>query len=143
MKTTKGGGSMTTIATFEINTVEDLNQLMDCDIANYSHAEHLANRATEITGEKYLPVSRESTLPKCSIVRAPKVGDVVSRQYNGDANYVGVVVSISSTFKKVTVETDEGYYVSFYRVKNTGAWRESKSPFYMVKGVVNARNPHL
>lgn len=72
------------------------------------------------------------------IVQLPKIGDCVSRAFNGDYYPAGKVTSISKSGKVVT--TSDG--TKFYRVRETSAWRADKT-WWMTAGHVSKRNPEF
>lgn len=88
--------------------------------------------------DAYLPVDRgQYVRPQFAIEEKPQVGDEVSKAFNGDAYPVGRIVRVSKTFKRI--ETSEG--AVFFRRPN-GGWRCGRT-WWLVKGVVNERNPHF
>lgn len=106
------------------------------EIKDFEAATALAASATRLTGETYLPVDQGSGhWPRYDVVKAPKVGDVVSRGFNGDYYPVGTIVKITHNFKRV--ECNDG--TVFWRRKNTGGWRDGG--FWMVQGTRDERNP--
>lgn len=89
------------------------------------------------TGDKYLPCDYGShRSPRFEVVRLPKVGEPVSKSFNGDSYPEGVIVSVSKTYRKITTSTG----LSFYRVGMTGGWRENGT-WWLTPGHINERNP--
>jgi hypothetical protein len=74
--------------------------------------------------------------PRYDVIRLPKVGDKVSKEFNGDSYPCGVIVKISKTLKAIT--TDGGDV--FYRIRQTGAWR-NQGTWSLTKGHVEKQNP--
>lgn len=107
------------------------------EIKTYSQIEEYAKELTENTGILHLPCDYGlHRSPRFEAVAVPQVGDKVSKGFNGDYYPEGEVVSVSSTYKKITTSTG----VSFYRVKNTGSWRADQT-WWLVRGHVDERNP--
>lgn len=59
-----------------------------------------------------------STSPRYDVIVAPKVGDKVSRYFNGDLYPDGVIEHISSSLRKIRTSTG----TTFWRRKQTGSW---------------------
>lgn len=98
----------------------------------------IAAKLTEVTGDLYLAVDGgPHSRPRFSVFKAPKVGDEVSKGFNGDYYPCGKIVAISKTMKKIV--TDDG--TVFYR-RSTTRWLDGGT-FVMVRGVHNERNPHF
>ena len=95
----------------------------------------LAQKATEQFGTLYLPTSRNGS--NFGIVKAPKIGDLVSHYFNGDYTPCGEVVRITPKF---TVITSTGN--RFSRNKDTGTWLEGGT-FSLIEGHIDERNPHI
>lgn len=76
--------------------------------------------------------------PRYDVQELPRVGDFVSKGFNGDYYPVGTIKSISAgpAFRKITTEDGS----TFWRVKQTGCWREGGT-WSMVKGRHDERNP--
>ena len=75
--------------------------------------------------------------PRYDVIEAPRVGDEVSKSFNGDYYPCGNIVAISQTKKKITTSTGE----SFYRRKDTGKWLSG--PFALIKGVESRLSPEF
>lgn len=109
------------------------------DCSSKEHADTLARYLTAMTGDAYLGCDEGAgTYPRYRVVQAPKVGDFVSKSFNGDSYPVGTVTKISPTW---IVTTDVGK--KFRRWKESGGWREQGRGFWMVKGHLDERNPHF
>lgn len=88
--------------------------------------------------QEFLPVDRGQWVrPQFAIEEKPQLLDEVSKSFNGDSYPVGRISRISKTFKRI--ETSDGYV--FTRQKN-GGWR-CGGTWWLIKGVVNERNPHF
>lgn len=99
----------------------------------------IATYVTAMTGETYLPTDASaSTSPRYDICRAPKVGDLVSRAFNGDAYPEGTIEKITKTWQ-VTTSTGQ----KFLRYKNTAGWKMAGRGCWMVGGHIDERNPHF
>lgn len=77
-----------------------------------------------------------SVSPRYDVIKLPKVGDKVSKAFNGDSYPCGVIVKISKTLKAIT--TDGGDV--FYRVRQTGSWRTAGT-WSLQAGHVYTQNP--
>lgn len=109
------------------------------DWKDFATVEKLAAELTALTGKLHLGTdATESTSPRYDIIEAPKVGDEVSKGFNGDYYPCGKIIKVSKTFQ---VTTDTG--AKFRRYKNTGGWRQAGRGFWMVSGVRDERNPHF
>jgi len=107
------------------------------DFASFADAESMVKYLVAMTGETYLPVDEGSgTYPRYRVIKAPKVGDEVSRCFNGDYYPCGKITKITPTWQ---VTTDGGQ--KFRRFKASGGWRETGRGFWMVAGVHDERNP--
>lgn len=74
--------------------------------------------------------------PRHDVIRAPVVGDRVSRTFNGDYYPAGVVVRVSDSFRRVA--TDVG--VVFYRRGLSSSW-VSDGTWSMAAGWRDEKNP--
>jgi len=109
------------------------------DFEFFEQAESMARYLTAMTGETYLGCDEgEGHWPRYRLVLAPKVGDFVSKSFNGDSYPVGTITKISPTW---IVTTDVGK--KFRRWKDSGGWREQGRGFWMVHGHHDERNPHF
>lgn len=109
------------------------------DWKDFAIVERLAMYLTAMAGKTYLPTdATESTSPRYDIIEAPKVGDKVSRGFNGDYYPEGEIVKITKGWR---VTTSTG--AKFNRFKNTSGWREVGKGFWMVHGHIDERNPHF
>ena len=110
------------------------------DWKDYATVERLSKYLTAMTGKTYLPVDHGPHVgPQFDIIEAPKMGDDVSRGFNGDYYPCGKIVKITKSWR---VTTSEGNV--FNRRKNTAAWVEvGGGPFCLVPGIRDERNPHF
>lgn len=107
------------------------------NIKSWTEIRVYAEELTAKTGIMYLPCDYgKHRSPRYEAIAAPRVGDAVSKRFNGDSYPAGYVVSVSPTYKKITTSTG----VSFYRVKNTGSWRNDGT-WYLVHGHHSEWNP--
>lgn len=106
---------------------------------DFATVEKIAAHLTEKLGYLWLPVDRtESTSPRYDVMVAPRVGDKVSRGFNGDYYPDGEIVKITPTFQ---IKTSNGH--TFRRVKNTSTWIMSGGTWGLVSGHIDERNPHF
>jgi hypothetical protein len=73
--------------------------------------------------------------PRYDVIEAPKVGDKVSRAFNGDFYPEGIIVKVSASYRRV--ETSTG--VVFFRRRQSAVW--SDGTFSMVQGHISRLNP--
>ena len=107
------------------------------DIKSFAYAQTLAQILTEKFGTIYLATDAgESTSPRYDVQEAPKVGDKVSKSFNGDSYPCGTIVKITPTWQ---ITTDTG--AKFRRYKESGAWRQTGRGFWMISGHHDERNP--
>lgn len=109
------------------------------DFKSFAEAHTLAEWATQYTGETYIACTDGSYF---EIIKAPKVGDDVSRGFNGDYDHVGKIVRITANWM-VVAEDAEGNQTKFNRRKNTACWKAIGGYGSMVGGIVNRRNPEF
>jgi hypothetical protein len=89
------------------------------------------------TGIPHMLVDRGSgTYPRYAVIRTPKVGDPVSRAFNGDYYPDGEIAKISPSLKVITTTTN----TRFYRWQESGWWR-ANGMWTMVHGHHDERNP--
>ena len=109
------------------------------DFRTFEQAKRMAGYLSFMTGATYLPVDEgESVSPRYRVIKAPVIGDDVSRSFNGDSYPCGKIVKITPTWQ---VTTDQG--TKFRRYKETGGWREAGRGSWMIAGIHNERNPHF
>lgn len=109
------------------------------DFKTFADAEAMAVRANALHGGRlvYIPTDAGSSVsPRYDVQEAPKVGDMVSRGFNGDYYPAGQIVKISKSLKRI--ETDTGKV--FFRVRQTGSWRNDGT-WSMVQGHRKELNP--
>lgn len=95
------------------------------------------NAAREVpTAPTYIPVDNGSGVsPRYDVIEAPRLGDVVSRGFNGDYYPEGTIVKISASLRRI--ETSTG--AVFFRKRQSARW--SDGTFSMVAGTIDERNP--
>lgn len=112
---------------------------MENRFATLVEAEVAATKLTEAStdGTVYIAYDAGYVYNPFEVAALPKVGNEVSREFNGDAYPCGKIVKISPTYSKITTDTG----VTFTRVAPM-AWREGgkKGVFWMVAGVVSKYN---
>lgn len=106
---------------------------------DYGVVERIAAAVTKYVGELHIAVDRgQGVSPRLDIILAPKVGDEVSKSFNGDTYPMGTITKISPSMHVITTSTG----AKFYRQgKNSGTW--AKGSFYLIPGKVYEQNPHL
>lgn len=116
---------------------EDLHSWHDFD--NLEIVEKVAESATKLTGELYIPINNGIYTSKTfDVIKAPYIGEPVSKEINGDLRPCGYIKTISKSLKKIT--TTEGY--TFYRKKQTGQWLYAKY-FSLISGHITEFNLHV
>jgi hypothetical protein len=107
------------------------------DWKTLERAEAVAEQLNEAADDMlYIAIDNgPSVSPRFDVIKAPKVGEQVSRYFNGDSYPEGEIVKISATLKRV--ETSTG--AVFFRRKQSGVW--SDGTFGMIAGHHNERNP--
>ena len=109
------------------------------DFKTFQQAQRMAGYLTFMAGEIYLAADEGTGVsPRYRVIKAPKVGEEVSKSFNGDSYPCGKIVKITPSWQ---VTTDTG--AKFRRYKESGGWRETGRGFWMVAGVHDERNPHL
>jgi hypothetical protein len=109
------------------------------DIKNFEQCEELAKKVTEVSGVEYQAADAgEHVSPRYSIFVPPKVGDKVSKSFNGDSYPCGEIVRITP---KQMVITSTGH--KFNRRKNSAGWKQVGGYSWMIGGHVDERNPHF
>jgi len=79
--------------------------------------------------------------PRFDVQKLPKIGEDVSCAFNGDYYPCGKIVSISKSLRVIVAE-EQGHKRAFYRVRNTGSWRNNGT-WFLVSGHINKRNPEF
>jgi hypothetical protein len=109
------------------------------DWRTMERARDISRQLTAKTGTLYIPVDRGSnTSPRYDVIKAPALGDKVSKYFNGDSYPAGEIVKISPTMKRI--ETSTG--AVFYRERQSGAWVEGGT-WSMQAGHHEERNPSV
>lgn len=105
------------------------------DIKSWAFCHTLAQMLSMYSkdGTRYLPTQNQSGT-EFDVIVAPKVGDEVSRGFNGDYYPCGKITKITPTWQ---ITTDTG--AKFRRVKESAAWKETRGSFWMVNGVHDER----
>lgn len=89
------------------------------DWTSFEQVEEIAKKLSDFVGLEYLAVDNgEWAYPRFDVVEAFKVGDKVSKAFNGDYYPAGVIVSVSKSHEVVT--TSSG--LKFYRRKLSSQW---------------------
>lgn len=120
----------------------------DWDLISWEEAVFMARVRSRVTTRLHLPVDRgPGVAPRFGTVEAPRVGDFVSKGFNGDYYPVGTIRRVSDPVGgcyRVEVERDDGSGVAvFYRRKQTSTWVMQGGTWMMVMGHYDRRNPEL
>lgn len=112
------------------------------DIRSYDAAKKLAEQITEFTGELHIGYEHgDWTSDMFGVIKAPAVGDECSMGFNGDYYPVGRITRITTGWRVYTIDAN-GKKHTFNRRKNSSSWKEvGSSPFHMVQGHHDERNP--
>jgi hypothetical protein len=96
-----------------------------------------AKEVAAVLGADYIATDAGPNVsPRYDVIKLPKIGDKVSKAFNGDSYIAGTIKSISKSLRLIV--TDDGD--KFYRVRETGCWR-SQNTWSMQPGHVEKRNP--
>lgn len=116
------------------------------DIECFEMAGDMAKSASKNLGKVYLAIdSGPNVSPRYDVFEAPKVGDDVSKAFNGDYYPVGKVVKIGKDYKRIYVSDASPSAGAckapevFVRRKLSGAF--VNKGWSLVPGVRNERNP--
>lgn len=105
-------------------------------------AQQIADSASKLSGAAYLAIDGgECVSPRYDVIKAPAVGDEVSKAFNGDYYPVGKIVAIGKEFKRIRVEGECGVLI-FFRRKLSGCWKY-KGMWNLVGGSVSRWNPEF
>jgi hypothetical protein len=110
------------------------------DWPTMADAERIAKELNEVAGYQRFVATDAGpyTSPRYDICEIPRVGDKVSKYFNGDSYPCGEVASISKSLKLVT--TTDG--TKFYRHRQSGLWI-NEGTWALMAGHHNLRNPHF
>lgn len=109
------------------------------EFQTFNEVADVAIKITLLVGELYLPYDRgDSVSPRFGVMKAPQIGDEVSRGFNGDYYPCGVITKITRTFR---ITTSTGH--KFSRRGQSSSWREIGRHTSMVAGHIDERNPHF
>lgn len=109
------------------------------DFKTIEMAEKVAQDATTLMGDLYIATDAgEFSGPRYDVIRAPKVGDKVSRAFNGDSYPAGEIVKVSTSLRRVQTSTG----VVFWRDKQSARW-VSNGTWSMTGGHEERRNPEF
>ena len=106
--------------------------------------EELANMCRDAMNEKagednHITCDRGGHIsPRWCVIEKPKVGDEVSKCFNGDYYPKGTIVKISDSLRRI--ETSTG--TVFWRRKKSSSWI-SGGTWSMIKGHVSRMNPEF
>lgn len=107
------------------------------DWKTFETVQELASKLTAMTGTTFLAIDNgDHVSPRYDVLEAPKIGDKVSRGFNGDYYPEGEIVAIT---KKYKVTTSTG--IVFRRRGNTAKFLQAGGTFGMIGGHIDERNP--
>lgn len=114
----------------------DMTKRHDSMEAAEAHAAHL-NATTDSTWIAYYT---DYACDPFMVAELPKVGDEVSKGFNGDYYPSGKIAKISKTFNRIT--TTEG---DVFTRTGPMKWKigGKKGAFTLVRGLIDERNPHF
>ena len=123
-------------------TIAQLKDAVPCPYkVVYRQEFHTMAHAEKVAGDlgpDYVAVDAgEDTWPRYDVIERPKVGDRVSRYFNGDYYPAGSITHVTPKSARV-VKTDDG--TTFYRRGCSDNWKSSGT-WSMVKGWSNEKNP--
>lgn len=101
--------------------------------------DNLAAQITEYADELFIGIDNGASVsPRYDVIRAPKVGAVVSMGFNGDYYPQGKIAKISESLKVITLDNGK----RFYRRRETGKWLYERT-WTLIQGTKDERNPHI
>lgn len=111
-------------------------------LKSWRAAQEFAKECTVAFGYLFLAADRgASTWPRYCVVEAPRLGEEVSKYFNGDAYPCGKIVKVSRPPFCRRVETDKGYV--FHRAglgATSATWKLAGGTWSMVPGIRNDYN---
>lgn len=108
------------------------------------YVQGLAADLTKLTGTVYVGTDAgEHVSPRFGVVVVPKVGDEVSRSFNGDSYPCGKIIRVSDSLRRVVARDEAGREFVFNRRKETGAWVQTGGTGSLIPGHVSELNPHF
>lgn len=119
--------------------VHDDNTVSRWDFKTFDIAEQMAAKCNALKdGETYIATDAGSGCsPRYDVQRVPKVGEAVSKGFNGDYYPCGKIVSVG-TGSKMIIKTDTG--AVFYRRRTSGGWLMQGGTWWLVLGTHNDKN---
>lgn len=109
------------------------------DIPSFADADSYAALLTEKLGRTFLATdATRSTSPRYDVIEAPKVGDLVSKSFNGDTYPEGVITKITPKWQ---ITTSTG--AKFRRFKDSAGWKATGGTWWMTGGHHYEQNPHI
>lgn len=110
--------------------------------APWMFVQQLADSASKLDGKAYIAAdSGPNVSPRYDVIEAPKIGDEVSKAFNGDFYPVGRVVAIQKNYRRIRVEGPRGPMI-FCRRGESGAWL-NKGMWSLVPGSISQWNPEF
>lgn len=105
------------------------------DISSLEQAEAIAAQMSTLTNEQWLAGGEGRNF---NVIVAPKIGDKVSRSFNGDSYPEGEIIRITPTWRIVTSTGTK-----FSRRQNSCSWKPVNGYGSMIAGHVYEQNPHF
>ena len=86
-------------------------------------AADVAASLTTATGALYIVAdSGPNVWPRYDVIRAPAIGDIVSKAFNGDSYPCGTVTAIGKGLKRITATDSDGSRTLFYKQGDRAQW---------------------
>lgn len=94
-----------------------------------------------VNGKTYMGIDRgDHTSPRYDIIEVPRVGDEVSKSFNGDTYPQGTITHISKAPARRVIQTSTG--AKFYRQGLSGRWVQDGT-WALIAGHKSEQNPHF
>lgn len=124
----------------EINEYEDAEWVSRWNWDTAAEAQKVADAAEARSGHVFLVSDRGGWVsPRFDVVEAPRIGDKVSKSFNGDSYPDGEIVKIAKNYRYVQTSTGRKYW----KKGKTASFVLTGGTFYMISGHVEERNPHF
>jgi hypothetical protein len=119
------------------------NDISEYPAAPLMLAQQIADSASKLMGVPYLATDAgDSVSPRYDVIKAPQIGDQVSRAFNGDYYPCGAVVAIQKNYRRIVVDGSERGRLIFARRKESGCWL-NKGMWSLLPGVIKKLNPEF
>lgn len=109
----------------------------------YMLAQQIADSASKLMGVPYLATDAgDCVSPRYDVIKAPQVGDEVSRSFNGDYYPCGRIVAIQKNYRRIVVDGSARGRLIFCRRRESGTWI-NKGMWSLLPGVIDKLNPEF